>query len=169
MKVQGSSDSPDMPQFLAALDKTVALLTCLQSRVPQQEDVEEALRTHVNMLVMFCKITCQRMTFAARTRAQGEALTDLMQRLVGADSTIAQHAKELGESASQTNKRDIELLLSVEDQIVRLKGILGDFRAEDSLAPAVSRQVEILRELPRLFPPGAPFRQTLARRTRLIR
>ena len=168
MKPRGNANRADMPQFLAALDKTVGLLSRLQSGTPLQEDVSEAITTHIETLDILVEMTRGRLMLMVTTRANGEAITDFIQKLLGRDSSVAHHARQMTESVPQIEKRDIDVLEALGSQVARLERLRRELPLEKDLAGLVSREVEILRELPRLFPEEAPVRLTLEKRTALL-
>jgi len=72
-----SSDKhhPDMPEFLAALDKIIVLPNQLGTGSPSHEQVDNTLTTHINILVMFRDMRYRNMKLREQTRAEGEDLT----------------------------------------------------------------------------------------------
>jgi len=164
MEPRGHANRSDMPQFLAALDKTVALLSGLQSGTPQQEDIREAITTHIETLHILVEMTRSRLMLKVTTRAKGEALTGFIQKLLGRSSSVAQYAREMTEGVPRIEKRDIGVLEGLEIQATRLEHLRLELAQEGDLPRLVNLQVEVLRELPRLFPEGAPVRVTLEKR-----
>lgn len=159
---------PDMPEFLTALDKTVALMNQFGTDTPSHKQVDDALTTHINMLVMLRDMKYRNMKLKEQTRTEGEALTNVIQDLLGKDSSVAHYAKELRQSCPRLTEKDIRVEALVH-QLQKLESLRHELWLEDKINEIVSREVEILRELPRLFPEGASFRESLEKRTNLLK
>ena len=164
-----ATNRPDMPQFLAALDETVVLLNQLQRDTPSHDQVEDALTTHMNMLAMFRDIQYQTMSFIRQTRVEGQALTKVMEDLSGPDSFLTHRAKELTESCPPLTEEYVATIEALAQQIQKLQSLRHELWLEDKIDKVVSREVEILRELPRLFPEGASTRKSLEKRTKPLK
>lgn len=169
MRSRSHDHHPDMPEFLTALDKIVALMNQFGTDTASYKQVDDALTTHINMLIILRDMRYRNMRLKEQTRTEGEALTNIIQDLLSKDSSVVHYAKELGQSCPHLTEKDIRIVETLAHQIQKIENLRHELWLEDKISEVVSREVEILRELPRLFPEGVPFRESLEKRTNLLK
>ena len=158
----------DIPEFLAELSNVVQMLNQLRTGTPSHSEVDNSLTKHTNMLAMFREITYQEIKFIEDTRMEGEALTTFIQSLLGKESAVSDYVEKLTQNCPFT-ERSFRIIEALNQQIQKLESLRRELWLEDKIEEVTSREVEILRKLPILFPESAPFRQTLKKRIGLLK
>lgn len=158
--------SADMPQFLALLESQVETLNQLQGITPKYGQVNHAIESHIQMLMMYLEMERERMKFREEAIMEGEALSEFLKNFLGGNSYVGKYAEELTRvlDSQDLHEKDVQVVKSLVNQVRRLQNLKGKLLGKVNINEVVKEGIEILKELPNVFPKGAPIRETFRKR-----
>ena len=159
---------PDMPQILASLDNTVELTKNLREDRLNYEHMKNVLRSHMNTLEMLFRNYLETTRFMVSSKAEAESFAQTVQVLFGKDSAIADHTKRISQSYPNISKKHLDTFQKIQKQIGTLFQLQQTLVEGGSIKEVANRQLQIIKELPEIFPEGAPMHRSLKKRINLL-
>jgi hypothetical protein len=158
-----------MPQILASLNTTVELINNLRGDTPSHKQLDYVLIEHISTLKMLLQNCIEIAILMVKTKVDGEALTQVMQGLFGKNSGITNHFKRLSQDYPHISEKHLITFRRIEEQIGDLSQLRHKLLEGYEISKVANRQLEIIRELPNIFPEGTPMRNNLEKRITLFK
>jgi len=159
----------DMPQVLKTLEELVQLLKDIPSETNDYSQIDDTITKHIDLLELLKGVTINIAVFKKKTKTEVEAFSDVMKDLFGEHSFISNEAERLCQSCPNISEKDLRVLQLLDDQIEKLIKLRRKLLVDDLIDKVVKKQIKVLMSLPKVFPKGAPIRDSIEKRIRALK
>jgi len=159
----------DMAEFLKSLDSVVELIKGMSDTRDDYQQIDDALTKHIDMLEMLKTINIDVISFKHETKMELEGFHQNMKGLFGENSFISKEAERMRKGCPDSSGKDLGVSQLLDGQIKKLIKLRRNLWVDDLVTEVIDEQIEVLRNMPKIFPKGAPIRDSIEKRLKAFK